>query len=81
LTLKAESVWPAALAHGSINSIGVIALFLVKGQPNQLLGPAGVGLLASLPFTLLAFWLLWHSDIFSKADGTVNQPTPVHAHS
>ena len=81
LTLKAGSVWPAALAHGSINSIGVIALFLAKGQPNQLLGPAGVGLLASLPFTLLALWLLWHSDIFSKAESKVNQPKPIPAHS
>ena len=81
LTLKGRSVWPAALAHGSINSIGVIALFLVKGQPNSLLGPAGVGLLASLPFTLLAFWLLWHSDVFSKVKSTASQPTPVPVHS
>jgi len=81
LTLKVGSVWPAALAHGSINSIGVIALYLAKGQPNPLLGPAGVGLLASLPFTLLALWLLWRSDIFSMTESTINQPKSLPAHS
>ena len=80
LTLRAKSVWPAALAHGSINSISVIAFYLAKGQPNPVVGPAGVGLLASLPLTLLAFWLLWRSDVFSQVGGKNNQPKVVPAH-
>jgi membrane protease YdiL (CAAX protease family) len=80
LTLKTKSVWPAALAHGSINSISVIAFYLAKGQPNPVVGPAGVGLLASLPLTLLAFWLLWRSDAFSQVGGKNNQPKVVPAH-
>ena len=81
LTLKARSVWPAALAHGSINAMGAIALLMVKGQPNPLLGPAGVGLLASLPFTLLALWLIWRSDVFSNVDSSLGKPEVIPAHS
>ena len=57
LTLKANNVWPAVVAHGSINGIAALAIYLTTGQPNPLLGPAVVGLLGSIPFTLLALWL------------------------
>jgi membrane protease YdiL (CAAX protease family) len=79
LTLKTRSVWPAALAHGAVNSVGAIALLLVKGQPNPLLGPAAVGLVASLPFTLLAFWLLWRSEVFSHSNRSIGQPDVLSA--
>jgi hypothetical protein len=74
LTLKAKSVWPAVIAHGSINGIAAIALLVVKGQPNPLLGPTVVGLLASLPFSFLVFWLLWRSDVFAQVIESPQQP-------
>ncbi len=54
LTLKAGSVWPAVIAHASINGIGAIGTLLAQGQPNPLLGPTPIGLVVSIPFTVLA---------------------------
>ena len=74
LTLKTGSVWPAALAHGSINGMALLAPYLTTGNPNPLLGPSIVGLLGSLPFTLLALWLLSRSTVFASV-----QTHPVHS--
>ena len=66
LTLKAGSIWPAVIAHASLNGIAAIGAFLVQGQPNPLLGPTPVGIVASIPFTVLAIWLLWRADVFAS---------------
>lgn len=66
LTLKSKSVWPAVIAHAALNGMAPIALLLVNGHPNPLLGPAVVGLAASIPFTILAFVLLWRSRVISQ---------------
>jgi membrane protease YdiL (CAAX protease family) len=65
LTIKAGSVWPAVIAHASMNGIAAVSILLVRGQPNLLVGPLPIGLIASLPFTILALWLLWRSAEFS----------------
>ncbi|MCW5875315.1 MAG: ATP-binding cassette domain-containing protein [Anaerolineales bacterium] len=64
LTLRGRSVWPAVIAHGAINGIaGINVLFLhPEAQPNPLLGPLPVGIIAALPWTLLAAYLFWRSD-------------------
>jgi membrane protease YdiL (CAAX protease family) len=59
LTLRSGSVWPAVIGHASLNGLAAIGPLLAKGQPNPLLGPAVVGVIGSLPFALLALWLLW----------------------
>ena len=64
LTLRANSVWPAVIAHASLNGMAAIGVLLSRGQPNPILGPTVVGLIASLPFALLALALLWRSDVF-----------------
>jgi membrane protease YdiL (CAAX protease family) len=61
LTLKAGSVWPAVIAHASINAIAAIGYLAVKPGYNPLLGPGPQGLAAAIPFSLLALWLLWRS--------------------
>jgi membrane protease YdiL (CAAX protease family) len=73
LTLKAGSVWPAVIAHASLNGIGAIGTFLAQGQPNSLLGPTSVGLVASIPFTILALWLLWRADVFAQNESAPTQ--------
>ena len=80
LTLEAKNVWPAVIAHGSVNGIAALALYLSTGQPNPLLGPAVVGLLGSIPFSLLALWLLSRSHVFFPADNapTRSAAVPVH---
>ena len=66
LTLKTKSVWPAVIAHAAINGMALIEPLIVTGQPDTLLGPVAVGLIASLPFAILALILLWRSDVFSS---------------
>ncbi|MFW5948626.1 MAG: CPBP family intramembrane glutamic endopeptidase [Halolamina sp.] len=59
LTEREGSVWPASLGHGAINAIAGLSVLFVAGQPNTLLGPTPVGVLAALPWLVLAAWLLW----------------------
>lgn len=60
LTLRGRSVWPAVIGHAMLNGFGAtFLLFSVPGSDaNPLLGPGPAGVLASLPFALLAAWLL-----------------------
>ena len=58
LTIREGSVWPASIGHGAINAIAGVAVLFVAGQPNSLLGPTPVGLLAALPWLAVAAWLL-----------------------
>jgi membrane protease YdiL (CAAX protease family) len=61
LTLKARCVWPAVIVHGSINGIAAIGSLLVTGEPSTLIGPAPLGVIGGLGFTVLCFLLLWRS--------------------
>jgi membrane protease YdiL (CAAX protease family) len=81
LTLKSQSVWPAVIAHASLNGIAAIATLLVKGTPNPLIGPSVVGLIASLPFTILALWLLLRSDVFHQENYAVQSARVIVSHS
>lgn len=68
LTLKSKRIWPAVITHAAVNGMAPLALLLVKGQPNPLLGPAAVGLVASIPFTILGLTLFLHSEVFSSTE-------------
>lgn len=59
LTIKAESVWPAVIAHGALNGIAALGMIFVKGNPDPLLGPTPVGVIAGLGLTLTAIALLF----------------------
>ena len=80
LTLKSRSVWPAVIAHAALNGMAPLALLLVKGQPNTLLGPAAVGLVASIPFTILGLALFLRSEVFSSTRVSHEQSDTVHSH-
>jgi len=58
-TLRGGSVWPAVIGHGALNGAAGIGVLFLAGQTNPLLGPAPVGLIASLPWALMALWILW----------------------
>jgi membrane protease YdiL (CAAX protease family) len=62
VTLREGSVWPAALGHGAVNAVAAIAVVFVQGSPSPLLGPTPLGVVASLPWLVLAAWLLYDSD-------------------
>ena len=56
---KADSVWPAVLAHGSVNGgAGLGLLFLTSPEAaNAFIGPTPVGIIGAIPFILVAFWI------------------------
>jgi len=70
LVLRGGSVWPAVLAHASINGLGSTGLYLIKPdvQFNPLLGPLPVGVIGGLPWLILAIYLLWKGDPRKPAD-------------
>ena len=81
ITLKSKSVWPAVIAHAALNGIAPIALLLVKGHPNALLGPSAVGLIASIPFSILALILLMRSNVFSETEHQISQPVTLSSNA
>ncbi|EJN59967.1 CPBP family intramembrane glutamic endopeptidase [Halogranum rubrum] len=65
VTLRSESVWPAAIGHGAINAVAGLSVLFVAGQPNPLVGPTPLGLVGGLGWTVAAAWLLWRSEVFT----------------
>lgn len=57
-TLKAKSVWPAAISHASLNGTAAAFIFFTKGEPNPLLGPSAAGFIGASGFALAAVWIL-----------------------
>ena len=64
LALRGQSVWPAVIAHAATNGIAGAGLLFLRAdaQVNTLLGPAPVGLIANIPWALLAVYLLWKGE-------------------
>ena len=58
LAIKGNSVWPAVLAHGSLNGLAAIGMLFLQGAPRTTLGPSPAGLISVLPFTILSAWIL-----------------------
>lgn len=58
ISIKFESVIPAAMIHSTVNAGAALPCYLAKGWYNTLLGPAITGLVGGLPFTVLAVILL-----------------------
>ncbi len=58
--LRSGSVWPAVIGHGALNGIAGIQVFFIQGNPNQVLGPAVVGVIGSLTIALITLVIfLW----------------------
>lgn len=58
ITLKGSSVWPAVIGHAAINGIAGWGALFVLGEPNPLLGPLPVGVVASIPWALVTLWIM-----------------------
>ena len=75
LTLKTNSVWPAALSHGAINAIAGVGIYFLamSAQANLLLGPAPTGLIAGIPLIALGIfcWIKLSSEKPSEKTLTV----------
>ncbi len=72
LRFHTRSVWPGVLLHAAINGQAtVVALLLSKG--DSLLRPP-VGLLGTVPFWLLAAWLIWTHRLEPAGQSQIRQP-------
>ncbi len=58
ISIKLESVIPAAMIHSVVNAGVGLPILLAKGGYNPILGPAITGLIGGLPFVVLAVVLL-----------------------
>lgn len=58
ISIKLDSVIPAAMIHSAVNAGAGLPVLLVKGGHNPVLGPAVTGLIGGLPFLALAVVLL-----------------------
>lgn len=65
--IKEGSVWPAVVAHATLNGTAGLAIFMVQNPPSSLVGPMPTGILGGIAFSIFAV-LIWYS--FRK-----NQPT------
>lgn len=54
ISIKLQSSIPAAMIHSTVNAGAALPIYLIKGSYNMLLGPAITGLIAGLPFIVLA---------------------------
>ncbi|MBR3972699.1 MAG: CPBP family intramembrane metalloprotease [Oscillospiraceae bacterium] len=54
VTLKTGSCIPAVLAHGAVNGIGAIGIYLTKDGGNPFIGPAPMGIIGLIPFMIVA---------------------------
>jgi len=61
LTERTGSCIPAALAHGAVNAISSVAIYLTADGGNPFVGPAPTGIIGGLPLLLAGllalFWL------------------------
>jgi len=58
ISIKLDSVIPAAMIHSTVNAGAALPILLAKGGYNPILGPAATGLMGGLPFIVLAVVLL-----------------------
>jgi membrane protease YdiL (CAAX protease family) len=81
VTLRSGSMWPAAVAHGTVNPTSGLTGYLLKGPAVPLVGPEVTGLLGGLGFTLLALVLLFSRRAFAggKEAGAEKEPAVVGA--
>lgn len=66
---KSGTIWAPALFHGAINAAATLPLLICKADTGsaRLLGPASMGMLAGLPFLVVAAVLLWRKTEKSGA--------------
>lgn len=58
ISIKLESVIPAAMIHSAVNAGAGLPILLAKSGYNPILGPAITGLIGGIPFTVVAVVLL-----------------------
>lgn len=75
ISIKMETVLPAAMIHSVVNAGAGLPIYLAKGEFNPILGPAATGLIAGLPFIVIAVVLL------IKTGNRVKKPAAAGEHT
>jgi membrane protease YdiL (CAAX protease family) len=75
LTLRSGTVWPAALAHGTINNTADAMVNYLRSAPNNLVGPMPIGIIGMLGFALLALPIFFSRNALAPMAGAY-PPTP-----
>lgn len=57
VALRGRSVWPAVIAHAMFNGFAAVAVLFLRGEPNPLLGPLPVGVIAAIPLGAFVLYL------------------------
>jgi membrane protease YdiL (CAAX protease family) len=58
---RSGSVWPCALAHGSLNAVAGLGIWFSRGG-SGILGPIPLGLIGCIPAAALSIWLMRRLD-------------------
>ncbi len=76
ITIKVNSVIPAAMIHSTINAGAALPIYLAKPGLNPILGPAITGIVGILPFLLVAVFLFYKVGTLQKlaAADAVSKP-------
>ncbi|MDZ5723726.1 type II CAAX endopeptidase family protein [Acetobacterium sp. K1/6] len=52
LAIKTKSFLPASIAHGSLNGMAAVSVFVTAGTPSPFIGPLPVGIIGGIGFIL-----------------------------
>ncbi|AWW26208.1 CPBP family intramembrane glutamic endopeptidase [Acetobacterium sp. KB-1] len=52
LAIKTKSFLPASIAHGSLNGMAAVSVFVTMGNPSPFIGPLPVGIIGGIGFIL-----------------------------
>lgn len=61
ITIKSDSIWPAALSHGALNAISGLPLYFMADltSANRVLGPTIAGVVAGIPVIIGGVICIW----------------------
>jgi uncharacterized protein len=77
VTLRSDSVWPAALGHGVINASASLMIYFIRGEPESLIGPMPVGIIGVLGYALLALVILFSTRALAPIAGPEPRRNPL----
>lgn len=59
VSIRTDSVWPAVIGHGAINSFAAAGMMFHKGTLNPFVGPIPTGIIGGIGFIIVAFIMGW----------------------
>lgn len=59
LALRGGSVWPAVIAHATVNAAAALPVLFAVGNSSLLIGPLPIGIVGSVGWAVAALLILW----------------------